>query len=103
MSRKLSLFLFLFWMASPAAAGEPLPIWLNEDFFGIARIEDFERRLRRPFPVEGGPYYLKGPNLPRWTLMNCATFWRPTPPARSGETWSMPTRKGAGCSRSAMA
>jgi len=50
MWRKSLLSLLLLWVAFPAAA-EQLPIWLNEDFFGIARIEDFERRLHQPFPA----------------------------------------------------
>jgi hypothetical protein len=73
MWRKSLLSLLLLWVAFPAAA-EQLPIWLNEDFFGIARIEDYGTRLYEPFPVGQGPYHLKAGHLPFRSLMNCADF-----------------------------
>lgn len=73
MWRKSLLSLLLLWVAFPAAA-EQLPIWLNEDFFGIARIEDFERRLHQPFPVDADIFLPARDGRPQRWVRNCVDY-----------------------------
>ena len=65
----LSAFL-LIWTIPPAVAEEVLPIWLNEEFFGIAQIEDYEARLYERYR----PFNLNMEGRPRRTLRNCTDF-----------------------------
>ena len=70
MWRFFLLALLLIWTASPAVAEETLPIWLNEEFFGIAQIEDYEARLYERYR----PFNLNMEGRPRRTLRNCTDF-----------------------------
>lgn len=66
--------LLLLCAASPALAEQALPIWLNEDFFGIARIEDYEARLYEPFPADADISLPARYGQPQRWVRNCGDY-----------------------------
>jgi hypothetical protein len=64
----------LIWTAPPAKAEETLPIWLNEGVFGIARIEDYERRLNQLFPADADISLPARYGRPQRWVRNCGDY-----------------------------
>ena len=74
MWKMISLISLTLGLVVSAAAEETPPIWLNEDFFGIARIEDFERRLNQPFPADADISLPARYGRPQRWVRNCADY-----------------------------
>lgn len=73
MWKKILFVLLALCLAAPTAADE-LPIWLNEDSFGIARIEDFDQRLNQFFPADADISLPARYGRPQRWVRNCTDY-----------------------------